>query len=200
MGTVKTVGREIISLQLKSLIIFEFLNLFNEFEQLVRNVFERNIPTLPPPKKQQLYFFYGGKLGTYIEYEESTVKLSSIKYKEEEYFKELTINQILRIFKTDPCIGDFNFDVESLQRSTTVFPFIDCAIKLIKMRNKLAHDLVNLKFRNDELIELLTLDKIKNESFSILQNFDIDNIDNITQHIASNIIYMRKMIAQLKGE
>lgn len=199
MNSIKALSRETISLQLKSLVIFDFLNTYNEFEKCVRNVFENSIQFLLPSKKQQLYFLYGGKLGTYIEYREPSLKLTSIQYREDEQFRELSINQILKIFQADSCIDAFNFQIESLQKSTTVYPFIDCAVKLINMRNKLAHELTDLQFSTKDLIELLAIDNIKKESFSILQNYDINNMDNMTQHIASNVIYMRKIIVHLKS-
>lgn len=201
MSSMKAVGRETLALQLKSLFIFEFLNTYNEFEKTVRKVFEDNLENLPETTKQKLYFFYGGKLGTFYEYDEPTVKLNSLPFKKDEKFKDLTINQIIKIFKADPCIDAFNFQIPSLQRSTTVFPFYDCAIKLLNMRNKLAHEMVDLQFKdNKDLIELLIFDHIKKESFQTLQSYDIENMDNMTQYIASNIVYMRKLINHLTGQ
>jgi len=197
MSSVKAVGRETIVLQLKSLFIFEFLNTYNELERIVRTVFENNISALPSETKQRLYFFYGGKIGTYIEYTDSAIKLDEIQYKSDENFKKLSLNQIIKIFKEDPCIEAFNFDIKSIQRTSTVFPFTDCVLKLLNMRNKLAHELVDLQFKDKDLIELLLIEYIKKESFITLQNYDIENMDNMTQYIASNIVYMRKIVDQL---
>lgn len=71
------------------------------------------------------------------------------------------------------------------------------------MRNILAHEMANLQFKNKDLIELLTLEQLEAQSFQILQNFDIRKMDNMTQYIASNLVYMRKLIdalASLKAE
>lgn len=197
MDGIKGTDSKTISLQLKSLIVYEFLKEYNKLEQTIRKVFENNIPTLPPKILQKLYFYYGGKIGTYIEYETHSVRLNSVNFKEEELFKELSINQIIKIFKDDPCLDAFNFKVESIQRATTVFPFYDCVIRLLNMRNKLAHEMVDLCFKDQDLIELLSSEQIAQEPFDLLQNYDVRKMDNMTLYIASNIIYIRKLLSKL---
>mgnify|MGYP006917455353 FL=1 len=98
MDGVKGIDTKTISLQLKSLVVFEFLKEYNELEQTIRKVFEKNLSTLPQKILQQLYFYYGGKIGTYIEYEAHSVRLNSLDFKEGELFKTLSINQIIKIF------------------------------------------------------------------------------------------------------
>ena len=192
-------GKEILTLQIKSLLIFDFLNEYNQFEKIVRTVFEKNIPKLPKEKKQQLYFFYGGKIGSCIEYEDPGLKFQELKYDSNENFSQLTINQILKIFKPNPgVIPEFNFQISSIQRSMTEFPFFDSAIKLLNMRNKLAHELIHLEFKNRDIIEQLSMEKIISETFEILNDYDISKMDNDSKQIASNIIYMRAIIDKLK--
>lgn len=200
MSNEKATEREIISLQLKSLLICEFLNTFNYFEKIVRAIFEKSIPQLPAEKIQQLYFFYGGKIGSSIEYDEPGIKLQEIPYKKDEKFKNLTVNQILKIFKPTPSIIKvYNFTVTSLQRSKTEYPFFDSALQLLSMRNKLAHELVDLKFNaNKDVIEQLSIDRIMAEPFEILSDYDISQMDSPSQDIASNIIYMRLLIHHLE--
>ena len=38
------------------------------------------------------------------------------------------------------------------------------------------------------------MEQIEKETFEILQNFDVKKMDNMTQYIASNTIYMRKLL------
>ena len=198
MGSEKATEREIISLQLKSLLIFEFLNTYNQFEKTIRKVFEKSIPRLPAEKIQQLYFFYGGKIGSSIEYNEPGIKFQEIPYKRDETFKNLTVNQILKIFKPTPAVIEaYNFSVTSL-RSKTEYPFFDCALHLLNMRNKLAHELVDLKFNSKDVIEQLPIEQIKKEPFEILRDYDIQQMDSSSQEMASNIIYMRQLIQQLE--
>lgn len=197
MNGMKIVNQNTLSVQIKSLMIFEFLDEYNKLEQTIREIFERNISTLPTKVVQQLYFYNGGRIATYIDFESESVKLNTVKYKENDLFKDLKVNQIIKIFKRNPCLEAFNFDVSSVQRATTVFSFYDCVIRLLNMRNKLAHEMVKLQFNNQDLIELLTFEQLEAQSFEILQNFDVRKMDNMTQYIASNIVYMRKLLVML---
>ena len=197
MEGIKGIDTATISLQLKSLVIYEFLKEYNELERVIREIFEKNISNIPTEVLYQFYFYYGGKIGTHIEYEAHTLKLDSIVYKEGEKFKNLSINQIVKILRTRPCIKIFDFSVESVQHSTTVFPFYDCVIRLINMRNRLAHEMVDLHFKDKDLIELLSYEQIAQESFQLLQNYDIKKMDDMTLYIASNIVYMHKLLDRL---
>ena len=68
------------------------------------------------------------------------------------------------------------------------------------MRNKLAHEMVSLSFKQSDLIELLPFEQLERESFSILQNFDLRKMDDMTQYIASNVVFMRKLIEKLSPD
>lgn len=197
MNGMKGIDQNTLSVQIKSLMIYEFLNEYTRLEQMIREIFEQNISSLPAKVIQQLYFYNGGRIGTYIDFEEDAVKLNAAKYKEHDLFKELTINQIIKIFKKDQCLKAFDFQIQSIQRATTAYSFYDCATRLLNMRNILAHEMVNLQFKDKDLIELLTIDQLQAQSFNILQNFDVGKMDNMTQYIASNLVYMLKLISTL---
>ena len=198
MSVLNGIDPSTLSLQMKSIVVFNFLNEYNELERAIRDIFKKSIASFPANIKQQLYFYYGGKIEPYIEYESQTLKINNLKYDDNEQFKRLTVNQIIKIFKTNHCIPAFDFSVESILHPTNEIQFYDCAIRLINMRNKLAHEVVDLQFDDKDLIELLTCEQIAQESFDLLQNYDISKIDNMTQYIASNIIYMHKIIPKLK--
>ena len=200
MEGIKGIDSKTLSLQIKSLVVFEFLDTYNLLEQIIRQTFEKNLPYLKEDVLRELYFYYGSKVGTYIEYESQSVKLKTVGFKKEELFKELSINQIVKIFKSNNNLKAFEFSVESVQRSKTEFSFYDCAIRLLNMRNKLAHEVVDLQFKDQDLIELLTYEQISKESFALLQNFDIQKMDNMTLYVASNIVYIRKIIAKLRED
>ena len=186
-----------ISVQIKSLMIYEFLNEYTRLEKMIHDVLAQNVSSLPAKILHQLYFYYGGRVGTRLDYENEAVELRVIKYKDNEQFKDLTINQIVKILQKNPCFAAFNFEIQSINRATTTFSFYDCVIRLIGMRNKLAHEMVNLNFKDQHLIELLSPEQLEAQKFQILQSFDIHKMDNMTQYIASNLVYMYKIIAKL---
>lgn len=187
----------LVSLQLKALFVYEFLKEYNELELTIRNIFEKNLSSLSLDVIQQLYFYYGGKIGSYIEYETHSTKLNTLSYKSKENFKGLSINQIIKIFQKDPKITPFNFSINSIQYSFQAYSFYDCITRLLNMRNKLAHEVVNYKFNNDDLIEMLTREQIAKKPFKALQNYDIQKTDDMTMYIASNIIYMQCILEKL---
>lgn len=198
MNGVKGIDQNTLSVQIKSLMIYEFLNEYNRLEQMIREIFETNISLLPTEIIQQLYFYNGGRIGTFIDFEESALKLNIVKYKDNDVFKELKINQIIKMFKKNPCLEAFNFEIQSIQRTTTAFSFYDCVIRLLNMRNILAHEMVNIQFKDRDLIELLSFDQLEEQDFAILQNYDVRKMDNMTQYIASNLVYMRRLISVLE--
>ena len=199
MNGMKGIDQNTLSVQIKSLMIYEFLNEYTRLEQIIRKEFEQNISSLPPKIKQLLYFYNGGRVGTFIDSEEAAVKLNVVNYKEDDLFKDLTINQIIKIFKKNPCLKAFDVKIQSIQRATTAYSFYDCATRLLNMRNILAHEMVNLQFKDKDLIELLTFEQIESQNFKILQNFDVRKMDNMTQYIASNLVYMRILISVLES-
>ena len=199
MGKITGIDQKTLSLQIRSLMVYYFLDEYNQLEKTIRNAFEENIASLPTNIKQQLYFYYGGTIGTYIEYESQDVKIRDVRYKEKEQFKTFSINQIIKIFKNNKCLEVFNFPIKSIQRPATVFPFCDCVIKLLNMRNKLAHEVTNFSFKDSDLVELLSPEQISKEPFKLFWNYDLLKMDEMTQFIASNIIYIRKLISQLSN-
>ena len=199
MNGMKGIDMNTLSVQIKSLMIYEFLNEYTRLEQMIREIFEQNTSSLPTKVIQRLYFYSGGMIGTYIDCDEDAVRLTATKYKENDPFRDLKINQIIKIFQRNPCLEAFNFEIQSIQRSTTAFSFYDCVIRLLNMRNILAHEMVNLQFKDKHLIELLTFDQLEDQNFKILQNFDVRKMDNMTQYIASNLVYMRNVITVLES-
>ena len=77
MNGMKGIDQSTLSVQIKSLMIYEFLNEYTRLEQMIRETFEQNISSLPTKIVQQLYFYNGGRIGTYIDFEEDTVKLTA---------------------------------------------------------------------------------------------------------------------------
>ncbi len=197
MNNAKAVKKEILIRQIKSLIIFDFLDTFNYLEEIIRETFEKSLSNIPNELSNKLFFYYGGKIGTSIDTTDNSIRLETIKYKKDELFKKLTVNQIIKIYKTEPKVNVFDFNIDSIQKPKTQLRFSDCVLKLISMRNRLAHEMNDCNFIDKDIIEVITIDNLKTYSFDTLANFDISNMDNMTQCIASNIVYMRTMISSL---
>ncbi len=198
MSNIKAISKETLTRQIKSLIVFEFLDMFNSLEDEIRETFEKSLSNTSSTLMNKLYFYYGGKIGTSIEPIDNSIKLEKINYKENEVFKKLTITQIIKIYKAEPNIHIFDFNIDSIQKPKTQLRFSDCVSKLVSMRNKLAHEMHDCSFLDKDIIEVITIEKLQSYTFDTLINYDISNMDDMTQHIASNIIYMRLFITQLQ--
>lgn len=197
MNDIKTIDQQILKLRIKCIIIFEFLNLYNKFELTIRSVFENHIKNFDKTLIQKLYFYSGGHIGSYIDYPSNTIKLNSLEYKKDYTFKDLTINQIVKIIKQEEHCSLFKYEIQSLQTKQTVYSYLDCTIKLINMRNILSHELAELKFKDKDLIELLSIENLKKQEFPMLLNYDLEIMDDMTKYIASNIVYMRIMLEKI---
>ena len=179
--------KDILCFQLRAIIIYEYLRCFNKLENEIREIFERNIQTLKPNFVSKLYFVYGGKIGTYID-------------KEQETFKELSIIQILKLNKEANCIEEFKVQVNSLQQKTVYFEFYDACIKLVNMRNILAHELSNINFKTKDIIETLSDEKIIENVDERVNNYDISIMDENTKCIFSNLVYLKLILKMLNQE
>ncbi len=193
-------SRDILVLQLKSLVVYQFLDSFNKLEKMVKNDFKESLKCIDKDNLNKLYFYYGGLIGTYIDNDVEAIKLNENKYKKDEEFGLLKINQILKINKTTNLIKKYNVSLNSIQRESTVFDLQSCIIKLINMRNVLAHEIYECSFKDKDIIELLSNEKIRDANFEFLVNFDTDLMDDMTKSIISNYYYMCEIILLLENE
>lgn len=192
--------KDTLSFQLRAIVIYEYLICFNKLEKEIRKIFERNIQILEPNFINKLYFVYGGKIGTYIDYEQDLLKLNEISFKEKELFKELSIIQILKLNKEANCIEEFKCQINSLQQRTVCFEFYDACIKLVNMRNILAHELTNINFKTTHIIEILSNEKISENVDERLKDYDVSLMDEITKSIFSNLVYLKLILNMLNPE
>lgn len=197
MAVSKALSREYIILQNKAVILYSFLDKYNQLEILIRTIFESQLSAFDSEFINELYFYYGGRIGTFIEYETNSIKLSNITFNKQETFRSLTINQIIKVCRERKCIAAFYKEIRSLKRQNTSLVLCDCLLKFLNMRNCLAHELANISFKDKDFVELLS-DEVLN-AYSEKKFIDIDssNLDSMSKHMLSNVIYMDVIIAEL---
>ena len=191
-------SKEILVLQLKSLVVYQFLDTFNKLEKMVKYDFKKSLKCIDKENLNKLYFYYGGLISTYIDNDVEALKLNQIKFKREEEFGLLKINQIIKINKSSNIIKKYNDSIKSVQRESTVFDLQSCIIKLINMRNVMAHEIYECSFKDKDIIELLSKEKIRDAQFEFLTNYDTDLMDDMTKSIISNYYYMCEIILLLE--
>lgn len=187
---------ETITEQLKAIIIFQYLLKFNQMENLIKELFKNYLNQCSEETKNYMYFIYGSKLGTYIDYPNSTVKMSEHTFKKNETFSEFTIIQIMKLNKTYKVLPTFS-DITSSKSKITAFDFQDSIIKLIETRNVLAHELSSPSFKDKHIIDILSDNEIEDLKYDFLNNYDRTKLDIETKTILSNYYYMDIIVKQL---
>ncbi len=190
-------SRMFVQLQLEALSVRYFIVKFDELESQVKNLFSHNIGKISNENKQMLYFYLAGIKGTYIDYSSNSLKTNDAKYSATEKFSQFSLSQIIKIQRQNNLLDLFDFTIQSLNSKTSAYTFTDCCVKLINMRNKLAHEIAHLSFTDKDIIELLSNDYIKNNSTSLYGSLDTEQMNDDTKCIFSNIIMMEQVIDSL---
>ena len=192
---------EILSFQIKAIITFQFLNSYSILERTLKKIFKKELKDLRNEKNlKNLHFYYGAKIGTYIDPVEEAVKLKENKYNTNEEFNDFSVNEIIKLNRSLDIIKGFkDITIKSFNQSKLEHRMDDIVKKLINMRNVLAHELENCNFtENKHIIEILSIERLVEYNYEPLLNFDIKIIDNITLAIFSNLIYLLKINELLK--
>lgn len=183
-----------------ALIIYKFLIDYNHFENIVRDVIDSEWEKLDNNVKNRLAFYVGwlGSENKYIEYDTYSIKQETWKYDEKKIQKKLTINQIIKIDKRERVIPLFDFEISSKTKKQLKYLSHDCFVSLINMRNKLAHDILNINFKNADIIELLPDKILISNQEPWIQSMDVNHISDMGREILSNYIFMKEIIIHLK--
>lgn len=187
--------------EIKSIAIISFLQTYMSLEKNIKFLFQKEIQNISDSKKNILYFYYGGLIGTHINHEDDSIKLKDHPFKKNESFPELSLNQILKINKKHNILEHFPKDIPSKKSALTNLDLGDSILKLVNMRNVLAHELENISFKEQrDVIEVL---QISQDDFPFLKDYDPQSFENEIQFILSNCIYaqeINKLITEKASE
>lgn len=181
----------------KALVIYEFMKQFNYLEKVIKNKFSELASKANDSEKNKLYFYHGGLIGrVYIDYSNDNLKFNEISFKTNEKFKNFTLNQILGILEKSKLKENFPDNINSIIYKRIEHSFLDSIKRIISMRNKLAHELVNLKFNDKDYIELLPIDVLEDRlDIQFDENYDEANQIQI---IFSNIAYINIIVKKVQ--
>mgnify|MGYP000392903152 FL=1 len=183
-----------------AVIIYKFLIYYNSFENIIREIISKEWENLDNKIKNRLAFYVGwlGSEIKFIEYDTYSIKQEIWKYNEKKIQQKLTINQFIKIDKKEKAISAFDFEIESKTIKKLTFLSYDCFVCLINMRNKLAHNIIDINFKSSDIIELLPDNTLKNFEEKWIKNMDINHISDMGKAILSNYIFMKEIIAHLE--
>lgn len=189
-----------ITMQLDALSIYHYLLKYSDLENTIKRLFIRVWPDFDEVLKQRIMFYQGGLSieSGYIEYDTYSVITQHHKFDVKTMLNKLTLNQIIKLERKENQLSALQYEIASLQNRTVVYPCQDCILKLLSMRNILAHEMCNLNFRPKDYIDVLCNEVIRKNNLDWLDNFDLDLLSEAARCIVSNYIYM-DMIYQKLG-
>lgn len=186
---------------IKSALIVRFISEYCKLEKIVLSIFQTEILKVDYKYRNKLYFYYGINVGhnVFFDFDKDCVSLgNTVSYNENEMFKTLNLNKIVKFERKESLIKVLNFNVDSVVRKSSCFPFYDCCIRLMNMRNKLAHEVDTLSFQERDIIEILSSEYLKKYNYDYLEGYEINYSDENTIALLSNIVYMRNIIEKLQ--
>ena len=191
--------RELKILRIKSLIIVSFLSKYSELEDILKNTFQREILQIEHRHKSKLYFMYGcSSVSAYYDIDKERISLANNRsYSDDEVFKSLTMDKLIKYDRKEKLIHSFNFEIQLKQNKVISVTFHDCCIKLTKMRNILAHEIINCTFTDKEVIEKLSDGYISTLDYEWFEDGDISIMDDSSKSIISNYSFMCDLISKL---
>ena len=116
-----------------------------------------------------------------------------------ELFNNLNINKIIKFDRKEHLIENFGITIDSVQTKNLSYTLHDVVIKLIEMRNVLAHEVDNIIFKEKHIVDNLSIECIKKYPYEWLEGLDVTRIDNESLAIYSNLIYMELVIKKLSS-
>lgn len=196
-----TDNRAFVQLQLEALSVRYFIVKYDEFESKVKDLFKRNIDKISSQNKQLLYFYLAGIKSTpFIDYGSNSLKVNNAQYSEIEKFSQFSLSQVIKIQRQNHLLDMFEFTIPSLIRKNSEYTFTDCCIKLLNMRNKLAHEMAHLSFTDKDIIELLSNEYIKDTSVLWYNSLDTALMTDETKSIFSNLLMMDRIMELLNKQ
>lgn len=187
--------------KVSALLRIYYFDLYSKFEKKIREFFENSLGTLESATLNKLYFYLGSnhmmKFG--LEYEDEKVTATHKKFNNKEFFKEFPIAKIIKINKKDNFIKPLDFKIPSINRSSIELGFSEIAIKLVNMRNVLAHEPQNFVYtEKDHIIETLSIGRIEELNPFNLDGYALKHSDIQNLQILSNLIYINTLLIRLE--
>lgn len=175
---------------------------FSILEKEIREKFENSLSGLDVNFKSKLFFYLGSNhmLRFGVEYNDDKSNVTYKKFNKDDSFKEFPLAKIIKIDKKDKMISSFNLSINSINKKTISYEFHDVIIKLINMRNILAHEPINFNFTDkDHIIESLSVERINTSNQLDIDGYVFTHENEQNNQIISNLLHMQQVVELLKS-
>lgn len=188
--------------EMDALVMYKFLILYNRFENKIKEIYRMEWADLDEDVKRRVAYYVGSIKGinAYIEYDTYSTKQDIYRYDEDSLISKMTINQIIRMERKEKNVSLFNFQIDSKLSKQLTFISYDCILKLINMRNKLAHDILNINFKSSDIIEVLPNNIFEKEKEVWISNLQLDKLSDFGRAILSNHFFMNEILDRFETE
>lgn len=191
-----------ITIELDAICIYHYLLKYSKLEEIIKQLYIKSWPYFKEETKQRIMYYQGGLSleSGFIEYDSYSIVTQHHKFDTTVLLNKLTLNQIIKIERKENQINTLNFEIPSLQNKKMVYLSQDCILKLLNMRNILAHQMVDLSFKNKDYIDVLNNETINGSDLQWLKSYDLNMLSESARYIVSNYIYMNMIYQRLRGE
>ena len=188
--------------EMDAFVMYKFLILYNCFENKIKEIYSIEWMGLNEEVKRRVAYYVGSVKGinAYIEYDTYSTKQDIYRYDEDNLVSKMTINQIIRMERTEKNVSLFNFEIDSKLNKQLTFVSYDCILKIINMRNKLAHDILNVNFKSADIIEVLPNNIFEKKNEVWISNLQLDKLSDFGRGILSNYIFMSEILERFETE
>lgn len=198
------IQKEIIVDQVNAFVMYKYLQEYNRFEKIIKDIFSIQWSDMNDESKKRLIYYVGfiSNSEKYIDYDTYSLTSRTYKYNENKVSNRLSINQIIRFEKKEKNIGRFNFKVNSFLCKSSQIQYqldsYDCFLKFINMRNKLAHNVLDLSFKTSDVVEILHDNILQSCNIDWFAYIEFERLTEFSRCILSNYLYLVKIIGILE--
>ena len=192
-----------ITVQIEAISTSIFMKKYSRFESILKKFYFKSVDV----KKNPIIYYYAGcynaKKSISFDYENDRINFNEMNFAKipSNYINAFSINELLKIDKKYELSSREFKDllIDSPIKKISYNCFSMC-FKLINMRNKIAHESSELDLNPDkDIIELFDTKTIS-EKFSIeFENFDLDNMNDNTRAILSNVVYIDLLARKIEA-
>lgn len=185
----------------KCVTAYYFLDKYNDLEGYIKDLFKKSVGDASTETKNKIYFLAGGgQISTHINAKKIQVETNPVKFKGEDSLWKFNLTQIMNMNDEFNILPVLTQEINMLQRNGITISLKECIKIFGSMRNKLVHQTENAIFKETDIVERLTIKNIV--SYQTEHDFDdlTGSMDDVSQELVSNIIYLDIVLKKLKEE
>ena len=155
-----------------------YLEKFSILEKYLQACFIESVKLLDHEKQGELLFYAAHMMDTKnIDFSKCNVKCQTITFSKAKELSCFSTSKILNLQKHQKILNCFDKQIQSINNKMIVHELVDCCLKLLLMRNKLAHERSKLEFTQDDAIELISDDEISKFDDPFVPGVNIDELN-----------------------